>query len=285
MAINLSEVSYTYEPHRKKKLNTYVLENANLSIETSGEFIAVVGHTGSGKSTLIQLLNALLIPTDGVVDIDGNIVTSKKYKNLKSIRKKVGLVFQFAEYQLFEETVLKDIAFGPLNFKIENAKEKAKEACKLVGLDESFYEKSPFRLSGGEMRKVAIAGILASNPDVLILDEPTVGLDPLARNELLNLLKTLYKNGKTIIIVTHDMDAVGALAERVIVLDESKIIYDGKKSEVFKDEDFLKKHSLDLPYSVKILKELKDKLNLDIDEYQYNIDDAYLELRRGMKNE
>lgn len=285
MAINLSKVSYTYEPHRKKQLNTYVLEDANLSIETSGEFIAVVGHTGSGKSTLIQLLNALLIPTTGSVDIDGNIITNKKYKNLKSVRKKVGLVFQFAEYQLFEETVLKDIAFGPVNFKMENPKEKAKEACKLVGLDDSFYEKSPFRLSGGEMRKVAIAGILASSPEVLILDEPTVGLDPLARKELLNLLKTIHENGKTVIIVTHDMDAVGMLAERVIVLDESSIVYDGKKTEVFKNKEFLEEHSLDLPYSVKILKEIKERLNLDIDIYQYNIDDAYRELRRGMKNE
>ena len=285
MAINLSKVSYTYEPHRKKQLNTYVLEDANLSIDTKGEFIAVVGHTGSGKSTLIQLLNALLIPTEGSVDIDGNIITNKKYKNLKSVRKKVGLVFQFAEYQLFEETVLKDIAFGPVNFKMENPKEKAKEACKLVGLDASFYEKSPFRLSGGEMRKVAIAGILASSPEVLILDEPTVGLDPLARKELLNLLKTIHKNGKTVIIVTHDMDAVGMLAERVIVLDESSIVYDGKKTEVFKNKDFLEEHSLDLPYSVKILKEIKERLNIDIDVYQYNIDDAYRELRRGMRNE
>lgn len=285
MAINLSEVSYTYTPKRNKKLNNYVLADANLKIETTGEFIAVVGHTGSGKSTLIQLLNALLIPTVGSVDIDGNVITNKKYKNLKSVRKKVGLVFQFAEYQLFEETVLKDISFGPVNFKMENAIEKAKDACELVGLDESFFEKSPFRLSGGEMRKVAIAGILASNPDVLVLDEPTVGLDPLSRMELLKLLQKIHENGKTVIIVTHDMDAVGLLAKRVLVLDESDIVFDGDKDELFRNEEFIKKHSLDLPDTIKILKELKAKLNIDIDVYKYNINDAYQEIKRGMKNE
>lgn len=285
MAINLSKVSYTYFPHRNKKLNTYVLDNATLNINMNGEFIAVVGHTGSGKSTLMQLLNALLIPTSGSIDVDGNLITNKKQKNLKYIRKKIGLVFQFAEYQLFEETVIKDIAFGPINFKLNNPLERAKKACDIVGLNESFYDKSPFKLSGGEMRKVAIAGILASDPDVLILDEPTVGLDPISRIELLNLLSNINKQGKTIIIVTHDMDAVGMLAQRMIVLDDSKIVYDGTKDELFKNEEFVHKHSLDLPDTIKILKSIKKELGLNIDVYQYNIDDAYQELKRGLKNE
>ena len=280
MAINLSKVSYTYNPHRKKQLNTYVLEDANVSIETTGEFIAVCGHTGSGKSTLIQLLNALLVPTVGEVDIDGNKITNKKAKNLRDVRKKVGLVFQFAEYQLFEETVLKDIAFGPLNFRIEKPFEKAKEALKLVGLDESFLEKSPFKLSGGEMRKVAIAGILASNPDVLVLDEPTVGLDPFARNELIQLLKDINKQGKTVIIVTHDMEVASLLAKRALVLDESKIVFDGSINELFKNEDLLKKHSLELPEVVSILKELKSRLNVDLDIYKYTVEEATKEIKR-----
>ena len=280
MAINLSKVSYTYEPHRNKKLNTYVLEDANVSIETSGEFIAVCGHTGSGKSTLIQLLNALLVPTVGEVDIDGNKITDKKAKNLKNIRKKVGLVFQFAEYQLFEETVLKDIAFGPLNFRMENPYEKAKEALKLVGLDESFLEKSPFKLSGGEMRKVAIAGILASNPDVLVLDEPTVGLDPLAKKELIKLLSDIHKQGKSIIIVTHDMEVASRLAKRAIVLDESKIVFDGDINELFKNEKLLQEHSLELPEIVTILKELKDKLGVELDIYKYTVHDAIEEIKK-----
>ena len=259
MGINLSQVSYTYNKRRKKQLNKYVLEDANLSIDTKGEFIAICGHTGSGKSTLIQLLNALLVPTVGVVNIDGNEITCKKANDLKGVRKKVGLVFQFAEYQLFEETVLKDIAFGPINFKLDEPYEKAKNALKMVGLDESFLEKSPFKLSGGEMRKVAIAGILASDPEVLVLDEPTVGLDPLAKKELVELLKEIHENGKTIIIVTHDMEVVSKLAKRAIVLDESKIVFDGSVDELFRNEELLREHSLELPEIVTILKELKDK--------------------------
>lgn len=285
MAINLSQVSYTYEPHHRKQLNTYVLEDANLSINATGEFIAICGHTGSGKSTLIQLLNALLVPTVGEVDIDGNKITNKKAKNLKSIRKKVGLVFQFAEYQLFEETVLKDIAFGPLNFRLENPYEKAKEALKLVGLDDSFLEKSPFKLSGGEMRKVAIAGILASNPDVLVLDEPTVGLDPLAKKELINLLKDIHNQGKSIVIVTHDMEVASRLAKRAIVLDDSKIVFDGSIDELFRNEKLLDEHSLELPEIVQILKELKDKLNVDLDIYKYSVEEAIEEIKKVLAHE
>ena len=233
MGINFSKVGFTYNPQKRTKKNQYILEDVDLNISEKDEFICVVGHTGSGKSTLIQMMNALLVPTVGTVTVDDNEITYKKQKNLKSVRKKVGLVFQFPEYQLFEETVIKDVAFGPTNFKLDKPVDKAKEALEKLKVDKSFYEKSPFKLSGGEMRKVAISGILASEPEVLILDEPTVGLDPLARKELITLLREINEK-KTVIIVTHDMNLVWKVATRVIVLDETKIIYDGNKYDLFK---------------------------------------------------
>ena len=268
MGINFSKVAFTYNPQRKKEKNNYIIEDINLSINNESEFICVLGHTGSGKSTLVQMMNALLIPTIGEVCIFDNTVTNKKQNNLKDIRKRVGLVFQFPEYQLFEETVLKDVCFGPKNFKISDPETKAKNALSLFKLGEKFYNKNPFMLSGGEMRKVAISGILASEPDVLILDEPTVGLDPLTKQELVDLLKKINQDNKTVIIVTHDMDVVWQVATRVIVIDENKIVFDGNKYDLFKNEDLVTKHSLDLPEIVKILKGVKEKLNIDIDEYQ-----------------
>ena len=285
MGINLQKVSFCYNPSKKKIKNIYALADASLSIDSKGEFICVVGHTGSGKSTLIQLLNTLLIPTEGDVVIDDKIINRKKCDNLRDIKRKIGLVFQFAEYQLFEETVIKDIEFGPKNFNVANFEEEAKKACELVGLDEKFYEKSPFRLSGGEMRKVAIAGILASNPDVLILDEPTVGLDPFTRRELLKLLKDLNNQGKTIIIVTHDMDVVGEMAKRVIVIDDNKIVFDDEKDKLFRNSEFVEKHHLDLPDTVKILNTVKERFNVDIDVYKYTVMDAYEEIKKVMSYE
>ena len=284
MGINFQKVGFTYFPHKKVSKNQYILEDVDLNISEKEEFICVVGHTGSGKSTLIQMMNALLVPTIGSVTVDDNEITFKKQKNLKNVRKKVGLVFQFPEYQLFEETVLKDVCFGPSNFKLDNPETRAKEALEKLKVDKSYYEKSPFKLSGGEMRKVAISGILASDPEVLILDEPTVGLDPLAKKELINLLREINEK-KTIIIVTHDMNVVWKVATRVIVLDESKIIYDGNKYDLFKNEEFLSKHSLDLPDVIKIMKELKEKLNVDIDIYQDNLKKAYAELERVIGHE
>lgn len=287
MGINFSKVGFTYNPQKRTKKNQYILEDVDLNISEKDEFICVVGHTGSGKSTLIQMMNALLVPTVGTVTVDDNEITYKKQKNLKSVRKKVGLVFQFPEYQLFEETVIKDVAFGPTNFKLDKPVDKAKEALEKLKVDKSFYEKSPFKLSGGEMRKVAISGILASEPEVLILDEPTVGLDPLARKELISLLREINEK-KTVIIVTHDMNLVWKVATRVIVLDETKIIYDGNKYDLFKDEEFINKHSLDLPDVVKILKELVIKLGLestDINIYQDDLKRAYNELERVIGHE
>ena len=284
MGINISKVAFTYFPSRKEKKNKYVIKDINLNISDKNEFIAIVGHTGSGKSTLIQLMNALLVPTLGSVDVDGNVVTKKSQKNIKSIRRKVGVVFQFPEYQLFEETVLKDVSFGPKNYGLDNPEEKAKDAMSLLHLTESFYEKHPLLLSGGEMRKVAIAGILASEPEILILDEPTVGLDPFTKNELIGLLENIAKE-KTVIFVTHDMDVLWRVATRVIVLDNNKIVYDGDKFELFKNEDFIKEHSLDLPEIVSTLKKLKEKLNIDFDIYQDNIQDAAKVIVEAMDHE
>ena len=284
MGINFSKVNYTYAPQKKKIRNKYILEDINLNISEKNEFITIVGHTGSGKSTLVQMMNALLVPTTGSVTVFGNEITHKKQKNLKSLRKNVGLVFQFPEYQLFEETVLKDVCFGPKNYRLENPVSKAKESLKSVKIYEDKYEKSPFRLSGGEKRKVAIAGILASEPNVLILDEPTVGLDPQTKRELLALLKEINKE-KTVVIITHDMNALWEVSTRIIVLDDKKIIYDGDKYNLFKNEELVKKHSLDYPDIIKIMNTIKEKTGKDIDVYKENVNDAFDELLKVFGNE
>lgn len=284
MGINFSKVNYTYAPQKKKVKNKYILEDINLTISEKNEFITIVGHTGSGKSTLVQMMNALLVPTTGSVTVFGNEITYKKQKNLKRLRKNVGLVFQFPEYQLFEETVLKDVCFGPKNYKLENPVAKAKEALTSVKIYEDKYEKSPFRLSGGEKRKVAIAGILASEPNVLILDEPTVGLDPQTKKELLLLLKEINKE-KTVIIITHDMNALWEVSTRVIVLDDKKIVYDGDKYTLFKNKELVRKHSLDYPDIIKIMNTIKEKTGKDMDVYKENIDDAFDELLKVFENE
>ena len=281
MAISLSKVSFAYGTPKKKALPKYVLKDVNIEVAKNDEFITIVGHTGSGKSTLVQLLNGLLLTDVGEVKVFGKKISKKENIKLKDIRKRVGLVFQFPEYQLFEETIIKDVSFGPKNFGLEHPEILAKDALKKVGIGEELFEESPFSLSGGQMRRVAIAGILASNPEVLIFDEPTVGLDPLGRRELLDLLKYLNEEyHKTIILITHDMDLVAEASKRVIVMDQGEVVYDGEKDKLFKNEGLLKAHSLDYPSSVRILKDLKKKLNLDIDEYQYTINDAYLELRK-----
>jgi energy-coupling factor transport system ATP-binding protein len=226
----------------------------------------IVGHTGSGKSTLVQHMNGLLFPTSGNVNVfDINVIRSKKIK-LKPVRKHVGLVFQFPEYQIFEATVLDDIAFGPKNFgnTKEEAVRLAKEAANLIGISCELYERSPFSLSGGQMRRVAIAGALAINPDVLILDEPTVGLDPKGKEELMNVLVDLQnKTNKTIIMISHDMDIVSKYAKRVIVMNKGQIVYDGNKQDLFENEKLLKEHNLSLPTSSILAQGLKEKGLID----------------------
>lgn len=288
MAISLSKVSFAYEKIKKKEPR-YVLRDVNLNIDTNdSDFITIIGHTGSGKSTLVQLFNGLLIPTQGEVNVFSKIISSKKKAKLKEVRKKVGLVFQFPEYQLFEETVLKDVMFGPKNFGLDDIENRSKEALKKVGISEELFSESPFSLSGGQMRRVAIAGILASDPDVLIFDEPTVGLDPKGKQELLDLLNslnTIYH--KTIIFITHDMEVVAKMSKRVLVLDKGEIVFDGSKNELFRNEEIIRDHSLTLPSVVKMLIKIKEKLNIDIDVYKYDIESAYDELRRvlGGQNE
>ena len=284
MGVNFQDVAFTYFPNKKKELNHYVLKDINLNIDTNDEFICVVGHTGSGKSTLMQLMNALLLPTTGEIKIDENTIKSKNNKNLKEIRKKIGLVFQFPEYQLFEDTILKDVAFGPTNFKLDNPVERAKDALAKFNIDEKFYERNPYHLSGGEMRKVAISGILASDPEVLILDEPTVGLDPYTKKELINLLQDIHNRfHKTIMIVTHDMNVLWTVATRVILLDNEKIIYDGNKYDLFKNDELVKNHYLDYPDIVKVMKEIKNRLNNNIDPFQEDIQSALKEIERVLK--
>ncbi len=281
MGINLSEVSFAYyNPHGRNRSVQYTLSDINLEIASQDEFIALVGHTGSGKSTLVQLFNALLIPTKGNVHIDEYEITPKPKIKLKPIRKKVGLVFQFPEYQIFEETVLKDIIFGPKNFGVKYPEEKAKEIAEIMGIT-TLLEKSPFNISGGQMRKVAIAGILASDPNILVLDEPTAGLDPLAKEDLLQFLKQLNeKYHKTIIIITHDMEVVAKYVKRVLVLKGGILMYDGPKTEVFKNEDLISTCHLDYPEVIKIMKSLQSRLGIELDVYQYNIADAMKELEK-----
>lgn len=258
MAINFRNVSFKYS----QKASHKTLNNINLLIEEKNEFIAIVGRTGSGKTTLVQHMNALLLPTEGTLEICGKVINKSKNLKLKDIRQKVGLVFQFPEYQLFEETCIKDVMFGPKNFgkTKDEANIEAVKACKLIGLDPSLYERSPFSLSGGQMRRVALAGVLASNPDILVLDEPTVGLDPKGKIDLMELLKNIQaKTAKSVIMITHDMDMVARYAKRVIVMAEGKIVYDGGVQNLFNDVNKLKDYNLGLPIISQAAIKLKEK--------------------------
>lgn len=282
MAILFKEVSHTYKGVSKKSGYAAIID-VNLEIDAKNEFIAICGKTGSGKSTMIQHMNALLTPTKGEVQIFDNIVSSnpKKNKKLSKIRKRVGLVFQFPEYQLFEETVIKDIMFAPLNFgsSYDEAREKALKAAEMVGLDNQLLEKSPFRLSGGQMRRVAIAGILAMEPEILVLDEPTRGLDPQGKVETMELFLDIHKKyKKTIILITHDMDIVGEYAKRVIVMKDGKKVFDGDKNDLFVDPNFDSFH-LDLPMPMKFAKEINNSMNLNIDTNVFTLEELLNRLR------
>lgn len=258
MGIDISNVSFKYI----KKNGVYELKDINLSISERGEFVTILGHTGSGKSTLVQLMNGLLLPDIGTIKVFDHTLTPKYSGKLKDVRHKVGLVFQFPEYQLFEETVLKDVMFGPRNFgeSKEEAEKSARHACELVGISSDLLSRPPFNLSGGQMRKVAIAGILALKPEILVLDEPTVGLDPQSKKDLLNLLVQIQKETqKTIIVITHDMDLVAKYSKRVIVLKDESIVYDGSKEALFSNITKLKEFNLDLPNAAKIALKLREK--------------------------
>ncbi len=274
MPIVFKHLNYVYSP--SLPLETTALKDINLEIKDHS-FMALVGHTGSGKSTLVQQINALLIPSSGEVNVNGFIVANKKdkkaslkklkkesieeykkNKDYKTLRKNVGLVFQFPEYQLFEETVIKDVTFGPKNFGCseEEAIKLAKEALTLVGIDESLYQRSPFELSGGQKRRVAIAGIITLKPDILILDEPTAGLDPTGSKEMMDLFLKLYDQGTTLIMVSHDMDNVIKYATDVTVLSKGEIIKECKPQELFLDDSLVSSLSIEEPKCIKFAKRL-----------------------------
>lgn len=273
MGITLQQVSYTYQANTP--FEGGALFGVDLEI-VEGSYTAIIGHTGSGKSTLLQLLNGLNIPTAGSVLIDEMLITPTSVnKDIKQLRKKVGLVFQFPESQVFDETVLKDVAFGPQNFGVskEDAEAIAREKLALVGIDEELFERSPFELSGGQMRRVAIAGILAMEPHVLVLDEPTAGLDPAGRKELMAIFQQLHQSGMTIVLVTHVMDDVANFADFVYILEKGKVVQSGKPSDVFQQVDFMESIQLGVPKITKFAANLErrgfifDKLPITIEEF------------------
>ena len=277
MGIALENVSFTYQ--EGTPLASTALSDVSLTIE-DGSYTALIGHTGSGKSTILQLLNGLLVPSQGTVRVFDTLITStSKNKDIRQIRKQVGLVFQFAENQIFEETVLKDVAFGPQNFGVseEDAVKIACEKLALVGIDESLFNRSPFELSGGQMRRVAIAGILAMEPAILVLDEPTAGLDPLGRKELMNLFKKLHQSGMTIVLVTHLMDDVAEYANQVYVMEKGRLVKGGKPSDVFQDVVFMEEVQLGVPKITAFCKRLVDRgvsfkrLPIKIEEFKESL--------------
>lgn len=275
MSIIIEELSHIYD--KGNPFETKALDSINLVIEDR-EFIGLIGHTGSGKSTLIQHMNGLIKPTSGRIIVNGLDITEKK-TNLNEIRKKVGLVFQYPEYQLFEETVYKDIAFGPLQLglKADEVEQRIKDAMLIVGLDyEQYKDLSPFELSGGQKRRVAIAGVVAMKPEVLILDEPTAGLDPIGREEILNQIKSLHENfGTTIILVSHSMEEVARFANRIIVMDRGSIALSGLPREVFKHSEKLKEIGLGIPQVTELFKVLKLK--------GYNLEDHVFTVEQGVE--
>ena len=277
MGIALENVSFTYQ--EGTPLASTALSDVSLTIE-DGSYTALIGHTGSGKSTILQLLNGLLVPSQGSVRFFETLITStSKNKDIRQIRKQVGLVFQFAENQIFEETVLKDVAFGPQNFGVseEDAEQIARETLALVGIDESLFDRSPFELSGGQMRRVAIAGIIAMEPAILVLDEPTAGLDPLGRKELMNLFKKLHQSGMTIVLVTHLMDDVAEYANQVYVMEKGRLVKGGKPSDVFQDVVFMEEVQLGVPKITSFCKRLADRgvsfkrLPIKIEEFKESL--------------
>ena len=282
MDIRFKQVGFAYQAGTPFEMRA--LHDVTFSVK-DGSYVAIIGHTGSGKSTILQHLNALLKPTEGIVELGDKIIDSTTgNKDLKPLRKKVGIVFQFPEAQLFEETVEKDIAFGPKNFGVseEEALNIAAEVVKTVGLPEEVLKKSPFDLSGGQMRRVAIAGVLAMKPEVLVLDEPTAGLDPKGRLEMMEMFYKLNKEqNMTIVLVTHQMNDVSDYADHVIVIESGNVVKEGSPKEVFSDASWLLEKQLGVPTTLAFVQKLKekgwstDKMPLTLDE----LADAILEER------
>lgn len=282
MPIKIESLSHVYSPETPFEVKA--LDDINLTIN-EGEFIGLIGHTGSGKSTLIQHLNGLLKSTSGQISIDGLTIGEKKVK-LKDIRRKVGLVFQYPEHQLFEETVELDIGFGPRNlgFNKDEVYAKVKKALEWVNLDyDEVRERSPFELSGGQMRRVAIAGVLAMEPKYLILDEPTAGLDPRSRDDILSKLKRMHKElNITIILVSHSMEEIAELVDRIIVMDKGSVFIDGKPENVFSKRDELVEIGLGVPNVTELLIKLSEK-NIQVNKNVYKMSDAKEELKKILR--
>ena len=260
------------------------LDSVSLSIR-DGEFIGVIGHTGSGKSTLIAHLNALDRPEPGTVFVNGMDLGAKD-ADLAKVRRTVGLVFQYPEYQLFEETVAKDIAFGPRNLKLpeDEVQVRVRRAMEMVGLAERYADRSPFDLSGGQKRRAAIAGVLAMEPSILILDEPAAGLDPVGRREMLDLVKRIHEAGTTVVMVSHSMDDVGRLCDRLIVLEHGHVAFTGTPAEVFRHGDELRAIGLDVPECARLAAALREK-GFSLPEDVYSYDDVRSALLKTLKGE
>ena len=280
MSIEVKHLTHVYMPGSPFEVKA--LDDVNLTIK-DGEFIGIIGHTGSGKSTLISHFNALEKSEPGHVFVNGMDLGDKETK-LSDVRRAVGLVFQYPEYQLFEETVEKDIAFGPQNLKLDEKeiKHRITEAMLLVGLDDSLRKASPFNLSGGQKRRVAIAGVLAMNPSILVLDEPAAGLDPVGRHSMLELIRGIHESGVTVVMVSHSMDDVGKYCDRLYVLDHGRIDYEGTPAEVFEHGDALKKIGLDVPECAKLAAILRER-GFDIAPGTFRREDMCREILKNLK--
>ena len=279
MSIIVENLTYIYS--EGMPYETLALDDVSLSI-ADGEFVGIIGHTGSGKSTLIQQLNGLLKPKSGNIFIGDVNITDKAIK-MRDIRRKIGLVFQYPEYQLFEETVHKDVAFGPLNLGLsqEEADARVREAIALVGLDyDEIAERSPFDLSGGQKRRIAIAGVIAMKPEVLIMDEPTAGLDPMAHRDILSMVKHIHeKENNIVILVSHNMGDIAELADKIIVMDQGRIALVGTPREVYKEADLIERAGLGLPPVMHLMRELK-RFGAAVSDDVLTIDEAEQELLR-----
>ncbi|MGG2083727.1 energy-coupling factor ABC transporter ATP-binding protein [Lysinibacillus pakistanensis] len=286
MDIKLQQVSYAYAqgtPFEKRALFDVDFEIP------SHTYQAIIGHTGSGKSTILQHFNALLRPTSGEVHIgDRIVVAGKKAKDLKAVRQKVGIVFQFPEHQMFEETVLKDIMFGPMNFGVSEheAEARAKELVDLVGLPENILEKSPFDLSGGQMRRVAIAGVLAMEPEVIVLDEPTAGLDPRGQKEIMDMFYNLHQErGLTTILVTHSMEDAARYADNIVIMHEGKNVLSGTPQEIFKDVETLKNFRLEPPRIVRFQQKIEQMMKKPLQKVCLTEEELASEVARMLREE
>ena len=273
MSIQVRDITHIYS--EGLPYETVALKDVSFDVD-DGQFVGIIGHTGSGKSTLLQHLNGLLKPKSGTIVVSGTDITADNAV-LRDIRRKVGLVFQYPEYQLFEDNVLKDVSFGPKNLGLEEdeIEERAKEAIRLVGLDpDEFGERSPFELSGGQKRRVAIAGVLAMKPEVLILDEPTAGLDPKAHRDILEMIKDVHEKENNItILVSHNMNDIAALSDKILVMENGGIAMEGTPAEVFAESAKLKQMGLGLPEITDILAKLKEK-GFDIRQDIFKVDEA-----------